>query len=86
MISGLGALSGYIGRGPSEVGLSYGDPNGGLHGAFAILSALWKREETGKGQYIDISQWESLVAILAEGVLPVTWAARRPNAWAIATS
>jgi benzylsuccinate CoA-transferase BbsF subunit len=72
MISGLGALSGYIGRGPSEVGLSYGDPNGGLHGAFAVLSALWKREETGRGQYIDISQWESLVAILAEGVLPVT--------------
>jgi len=72
MISGLGALSGYRGRGPSEVGLSYGDPNAGLHGAFAILSALWKREETGRGQYVDVSQWESLVSILPEGVLPVS--------------
>jgi benzylsuccinate CoA-transferase BbsF subunit len=72
MISGLGALSGYIGRGPSEVGLSYGDPNGGLHGAFAVLAALWKRDETGRGQHIDVSQWESLVSILPEGVLPVT--------------
>jgi benzylsuccinate CoA-transferase BbsF subunit len=72
MISGLGALSGYIGHGPSEVGLSYGDPNAGLHGAFAVLAALWKREETGKGQYIDLSQWESLVSILPEGVLPFT--------------
>lgn len=72
MISGLGALSGYRGRGPSEVGLSYGDPNAGLHGAFAILAALWKREETGRGQYIDVSQWESLVSILPEGVLPVS--------------
>lgn len=79
MISGLGALSGYIGRGPSEVGLSYGDPNAGLHGAFAVLSALWKREETGRGQYIDLSQWESLVAILPEGVLPVTMGHPQPE-------
>ncbi len=72
MISGLGALTGYQGRGPSEVGISYGDPNAGLHGAFAVLAALWKREETGRGQHIDVSQWESLVAILPEGVLPYT--------------
>ncbi len=72
MISGLGGLSGYIGQGPSEIGLSYGDPNAALHGAFAVLAALWKREETGKGQYIDLSQWESLVAVVAEGVLPYT--------------
>lgn len=72
MISGLGALSGYAGKGPSEVGLSYGDPNAGLHGAFAILAALWKRDETGTGQYIDLSQWESLMAILPEGILPYT--------------
>ncbi len=79
MISGLGSLSGYIGRGPSEVGISYGDPNGGLHGAFALLAALWKREETGRGQYIDVSQWESLVAILPEGVLPYTMRGEQPE-------
>lgn len=79
MISGLAALSGYIGHGPAEVGISYGDPNAGLHGAFAILSALWKREETGKGQYIDLSQWESLVSILPEGVLPFTMRAEQPE-------
>lgn len=79
MISGLAALSGYVGLGPSEVGLSYGDPNAGLHGAFAILSALWKREETGKGQYIDLSQWESLDAILPEGILPFTMRGEQPE-------
>ena len=71
MISGLAALSGYQGLGPSEIGLSYGDPNGGLHAATAILAALWERESSGLGQYIDLSQLESLVAILAEGILPV---------------
>ncbi len=78
MISGLAELSGYIGHGPSEVGLSYGDPNAGLHGAFAILAALWKREETGLGQYIDLSQWESLMAILPEGILPFTMRDEQP--------
>lgn len=79
MISGLSALSGYIGKGPSEVGISYGDPNAGLHAAFAILAALWKREETGEGQYIDLSQWEALVAILPEGVMPYTMRGEQPE-------
>lgn len=78
MISGLAALSGYEGKGPSEIGLSYGDPNGGLHGAFAVLAALWEREDSGLGQYIDLSQMESLVAILAEGVMPYTMRGEQP--------
>jgi crotonobetainyl-CoA:carnitine CoA-transferase CaiB-like acyl-CoA transferase len=79
MISGLGALTGYRGKGPSEIGLSYGDPNAGLHGAFAILAALWRREETGQGQYIDVSQWEALIAILPDGILPVTMGRAQPE-------
>ncbi len=78
MISGLGQLTGYIGRGPAEVGISYGDPNGGLHAAFAILAALWKRQETGRGQYIDVSQWEALLSILPEGILPYTMRGEQP--------
>ncbi len=79
MISGLGALSGYREHGPSEIGLSYADPNAALHGAFAVLAALWAREETGRGQYIDLSQWESLVSILPEGVLPWTMREEQPK-------
>jgi crotonobetainyl-CoA:carnitine CoA-transferase CaiB-like acyl-CoA transferase len=75
----MGALTGYLGRGPAEVGISYGDPNAGLHGAFAIMAALWKRDETGKGQHIDLSQWESLVSILPEGVLPYTMRGEQPE-------
>jgi crotonobetainyl-CoA:carnitine CoA-transferase CaiB-like acyl-CoA transferase len=78
MISGLGQLTGYVGRGPAEVGISYGDPNGGLHAAFAILAALWKRHETGRGQYIDVSQWEAMLSILPEGILPYTMRGEQP--------
>jgi crotonobetainyl-CoA:carnitine CoA-transferase CaiB-like acyl-CoA transferase len=69
MISGLASLSGYQDGLPSEVGLSYADPNAGLHGAFAVLAALWHRDESGEGQYIDLSQWESLLAIMPEGLM-----------------
>ncbi|MGD9894884.1 MAG: CaiB/BaiF CoA transferase family protein [Dehalococcoidia bacterium] len=68
-MSGLASLTGYVGGPPNEVGVSFGDPNGGIHGAVAILAALWHRQRTGEGQYIDQSQWESAIAVLPEGIL-----------------
>lgn len=68
-LSGMSSLTGYADWPPMHVGISYGDPTGGLHGAFAVLAALWHRAETGAGQYIDLSQWETSVAVLGEGVL-----------------
>src|SRR5712691_5266075 len=68
-MSGLSSLTGFPGFPPMHVGFSYGDPNGGLHGTFAVLAALWHRARTGEGQFIDLSQWETSVAVLGEGVL-----------------
>lgn len=68
-LSGLSSVTGYPGHPPMEVGISYGDPTGGLHGAVAVLAALHHRAETGRGQYIDLSQWETTVTVLAEAVL-----------------
>jgi crotonobetainyl-CoA:carnitine CoA-transferase CaiB-like acyl-CoA transferase len=66
---GLAALSGYPGGGPREVGISYGDPNAGMHAAFAALAGLSHRHRTGKGQYIDMSQWEAAVGLTAEAFM-----------------
>lgn len=66
-LTGLSSLTGYPGRGPQEVGISYGDPNGGLNAAVAITAAVAVRKRTGKGQHIDASLWETMVALLAEG-------------------
>lgn len=71
-LSGLSSLTGFPDFPPMHVGFSYGDPNGGLHGAFAILAALMHRARTGEGQYIDMSQLETSIALLGEGVMEYT--------------
>jgi crotonobetainyl-CoA:carnitine CoA-transferase CaiB-like acyl-CoA transferase len=52
-----------------QAGFSYGDPNGGVHGTFAILCALIHRTKTGEGQYIDLSQREACAMLLPEGLM-----------------
>ena len=77
-LSGMSSLTGYADWPPMHVGISYGDPTGGLHGAFAVLAALWHRANTGAGQYIDLSQWETSVATLGEGVLEQSLTGTQP--------
>jgi crotonobetainyl-CoA:carnitine CoA-transferase CaiB-like acyl-CoA transferase len=77
-LSGLSSLTGYRGHPPMHVGVSYGDPTGGLHGAVAVLAALLHRARTGTGQYIDLSQWETSIAVLGDAVLAQTLTGRAP--------
>jgi crotonobetainyl-CoA:carnitine CoA-transferase CaiB-like acyl-CoA transferase len=59
--SGVMAMTGEPDGPPEYVGNYFGDPNAGIHGALAICAALFHRALTGEGQYIDVSQLESLV-------------------------
>lgn len=59
--SGVMAMTGEPDGPPEYVGNYFGDPNAGIHGALAICAALFSRTTTGEGQYIDVSQLESLV-------------------------
>ncbi len=78
-LSGLSSLTGYRGFPPMHAGFSYADPNAGVHGAFAVISALFHRAKTGEGQYIDMSQWECAIDLLAEGILEYTMNGREPE-------
>lgn len=66
-LAGLSTMTGYEGGPPQEVGLSYGDPNAGINAAAAICAALVARQRTGQGQYIDVSLWEAVAALMPEG-------------------
>lgn len=47
--------------------MAYGDPNGGINAAIGVCAALAARKRTGQGQHIDVSLWESMAVLMAEG-------------------
>jgi crotonobetainyl-CoA:carnitine CoA-transferase CaiB-like acyl-CoA transferase len=77
-LTGLSSLTGYADGGPSEVGISYGDPNGGLNAAVAITAAVIAKKRTGQGQYIDVSLWESMAVLVFEGWMDYAMNQRQP--------
>src|SRR5213083_3445459 len=78
-LSGMSSVTGYRGFPPMHVGISYGDPTGGLHGAVAVLAALLHRARTGQGQYIDLSQWESSMTVLPDAIISWTMNGAAPE-------
>jgi crotonobetainyl-CoA:carnitine CoA-transferase CaiB-like acyl-CoA transferase len=57
-LAGLTHLTSVPGREDIGIGFSYNDHQAGLHGAVAILAALEARRRTGRGQRVDLSQYE----------------------------
>jgi crotonobetainyl-CoA:carnitine CoA-transferase CaiB-like acyl-CoA transferase len=68
-LSGFFHTMGYEGMGPTELGISYMDPNAGIFAAIAVMAALVHRKKSGQGQYIDQSQFETAVALMGEGLV-----------------
>lgn len=65
-LAGLDSLVGYPGGRVLGSQSSYADPNASLHATLGILAALWRRQQTGQGAYIDLSQWEAAVNVMGE--------------------
>ena len=61
--SGLMSITGEPDRDPVKVGVPICDLSTALYGTIAGLAALWARAETGRGQYIDVSLFESAVSL-----------------------
>ncbi len=62
-MSGIMSVTGEPDGPPVKVGVPVVDLATALFGAYAILSAYIARERTGEGQYIDLSLYESGVAL-----------------------
>ncbi|RMG60545.1 MAG: CoA transferase [Deltaproteobacteria bacterium] len=63
-VSGLASITGFPGHPPLKAGIWVGDYYGALMAAVSVLAALYYRDKTGKGQYIDFSQSENLIRAL----------------------
>jgi benzylsuccinate CoA-transferase BbsF subunit len=70
-LSGLSHVTGYPGGPPTLLRNSV-DSRMGNAAAFAILTALYYRRETGKGQFIDLSGREALTCSMGEVIMDYT--------------
>lgn len=69
-LAGIDTAQGYLDDGkPVAFGTAISDPLVGVLGAFCVLAALKHRGRTGRGQYIDLSQWEAITSMLAGPML-----------------
>jgi crotonobetainyl-CoA:carnitine CoA-transferase CaiB-like acyl-CoA transferase len=63
--SGLMSLTGFGEGEPTRTGTAIGDLSAGMWLAMAILSALYERAHTGRGQHVSTSLLASLVGLLS---------------------
>ena len=65
MMGGLAYMTGPLGR-PLRAGSSVVDIMGGAFGVIGILTALYERERTGKGQFVISSLFESTAFLMGQ--------------------
>jgi formyl-CoA transferase len=73
--------------GPQKVGVAIADIMAGMYASTAVLAALYARQTSGEGQYIDVPLYDSQVAWLANqnmnflvgGKAPVRMGTAHPN-------
>jgi formyl-CoA transferase len=63
-LSGVMAINGDERLNPLRAGFPLCDTVGGLNAAFAIMSALYHREHSGEGQFIDIALLDSIMPLM----------------------
>ena len=63
-LSGVMAVNGDERLNPLRCGFPICDTVGGMNAAFAIMAALYYREHTGEGQFIDIALLDSIMPLM----------------------
>ena len=67
-MGGLMSVTGHPNSDPTRVGTSIGDITAGLFTAIGINAALYDRQKTGKGTFIDVSMLDCQIAILENAI------------------
>jgi formyl-CoA transferase/CoA:oxalate CoA-transferase len=85
--AGVMSFTGEAGGGPMRYPIAIADMTCGMYAAMGILAALFAREKTGHGQFIDMALFDSQLTWLANagssylnaGVSPKRWGNAHPN-------
>jgi crotonobetainyl-CoA:carnitine CoA-transferase CaiB-like acyl-CoA transferase len=71
-LSGLTNLTSYVKDSPLGLGYAYADTISGLYAVLNILAALQYRDQTGRGLYIDFSEYEAICTVLGPTFLDIS--------------
>lgn len=72
--AGLMYLTGMPGQPPTKAGVTLSDAVAGTFAMSGIMAALYDRERTGAGQFVDVSMTDCLFALIFDD--PIDWYAR----------
>ena len=78
-LTGLASVTGFIGGKPDLFGPSIPDPTAGMTAAWAVVSALEQREQTGVGDHLDISLWEATGVLALEAWMQYAFDGTQPE-------
>ncbi|HEX2923462.1 MAG TPA: CoA transferase, partial [Chloroflexota bacterium] len=86
-MSGIMSVTGSRGGEPVKCGVAVTDVASAVFAAFAIAASLYRREKTGRGQYIDLSMLDTGLSMmtfmgamyLCAGEVPTTYGSENPT-------
>jgi crotonobetainyl-CoA:carnitine CoA-transferase CaiB-like acyl-CoA transferase len=67
-MSGLMNTNGQADGPPTWLGVALGDIVSGMNAAYAVMLALYQRTRTGRGQYIDIAMYDSMIGLAERSI------------------
>ena len=70
--SGLMVVNGDLEKNEGRVGFPIGDISAGMWAYMSLMTALYSREQTGKGAYVDVSMLDGLYAMMPSEVIAYT--------------
>lgn len=78
-MSGIMDLTGFPDGPPTKIGMAYADIMTGLYAVIGIQAALRQREETGRGQLVDLALFDVMVGTLANQAMNYLVSGRSPK-------
>ena len=82
-ITGLMSITGERGRSPVKVGIPITDLVAALNAIIAIQAAYVHRLRSGKGQYIDVALYDSVISILTTMAMEYFVTGKPPERWGL---
>ena len=72
-------ITGFKDGPPVKLGASIADASAGIHMAYALISALYHKEKTGEGQFVDVGMMDTVFSTLENFVVMQTYAGITPT-------